>query len=696
MKGIDTQMPQNQRAVLELLYRVSREFASALELKTVLTRVLFAAINNVGGERASVVVMDDHGRAVESAVVYGNQLREVTTIQLRETVERGLAGWVVRSRQAVLLPDTSKDPRWLRREDDAVERSGAKTAICVPLLAREKLVGVLTLVHPVPKAYGEEHLSLMQAIADQAGVAILNARLFSESQRQARVMTALAEGAVSMTTSLHMDEVFESILNQTQHALQVETAALGLVDKSSGEIVFRAATGKYSEKLVGRRIQAREGIASKVVREGRGASVQSVTPDVCLAQAEQLPGETTRALSCAPIHVQGKVIGVLEAFNPINKVFDPDSLLTLTGLGGLAGSTIQNAQLFESLDAAQQRYRDLFEDSIDPIVLTDLRGNIFEANRQAAIFSGRTAEALRQTGIEQVHEVNFEKTGQDFEKIGDSAVVYESTLYDQAGGAHPVQVYARKVVFDGAPSIQWILRDIAERKELDALREDLSAMIYHDLRSPLSNVLSSVEMLATVIPDAEKETSDSVLRIAHHSIDRIQRLISSLLDLNRLEQNQPLGERLIVSIPILIGEAIEAVKPAAEGREQVLEVRQDEHIPAVFVDVDMIRRVLINLLENAVKYTPPEGHIRISARADGEFVRISMEDNGPGIPESDRERVFDKFMRLKNGQGNPGGLGVGLAFCKLAVQGHGGNIWVESAPEKGSVFVFTLPVAKEE
>lgn len=695
MKGLDAIMPQDQSAVLELLYRVSREFASALDLKTVLTRVLFAAITNVGGERGSVVVMDDSGRAVESAIVYGNQLREVTTIQLRETVERGLAGWVVRNRQAVLVPDTSQDSRWLRREDDALDRSGAKSAICVPLLAREKLVGVLTLVHPIPKSYGAEHLNLMQAIADQAGVAILNARLFSESQRQARVMTSLAEGAVSMNTSLHMDTVFESILSQTRQALQVETAALGLVDKATGEIEFRAAVGEHSSELLGKRIKAREGMAGKVVREGRGLSVQSISLEVRLAEAEQLGGKAL-ALACAPIHAQGKVIGVLEAFNPLNKAFDPDALLTLTGLGGLAGSSIQNSQLFESLDAAQQRYRDLFEDSIDPIILTDLKGHILEANRQAATFTGHTAEELRQFHIEQVHDLKVEKTGPQCEKVGDEAILYESTLYDKNGGTHPVEVYARKVVFDDSESLQWILRDITERKDLDTLREDLAAMIYHDLRSPLSNILSSVEMLATAIPEAEKDSSESVLRIAHHSIERIQRLISSLLDLNRLEQNQPLGERQNIALALLVNDSVLTVQPAAEGRNQVIDLELAERLPQVFVDVDMIRRVLINLLENAIKYTPSDGHIKVKARAEGELVRISVEDNGSGIPEADRERVFDKFMRLKNGQGNPGGLGVGLAFCKLAVEGHGGKIWVEAASEKGSVFVFTLPAAKKD
>src|SRR6185369_9093795 len=137
------------RALLELLMNVSREVATALDLRTVLQRLLYAALQHVGGERGSLVVMDDMGKPVDATIVYGKQLHEHTTQQLKDTVERGLAGWVVQNRKGALLRDTSKDERWLRREDDAVENTGAKSAICVPLMSRERLVGVLTLVHSV-------------------------------------------------------------------------------------------------------------------------------------------------------------------------------------------------------------------------------------------------------------------------------------------------------------------------------------------------------------------------------------------------------------------------------------------------------------------------------------------------------------------------------------------------------------------
>src|SRR5688572_19972144 len=266
-------MPEAKtRPLLELLIKVNREVATALDLRTVLQRLLFAALQYVGGERGSIVVMDDMGKPVDATIVYGRQFHDHTTQQLRETVEKGLAGWVVQNRKPALVPDTSKDERWLRRADDAVDKSGAKSAICVPLLARERLVGVLTLVHPVPNSFNEEHLDLMQAIADQASIAVLNARLYTETQRTARIMSALAEGAAAINTSLEMSDVLRRILTQTMQALQVETVALALID-SKDDLVFHAAAGNNSGSVTGSRIRMGQGLTSTVINEKQGVVV---------------------------------------------------------------------------------------------------------------------------------------------------------------------------------------------------------------------------------------------------------------------------------------------------------------------------------------------------------------------------------------------------------------------------------------
>jgi len=688
------QQEDRTKALLELLYHVSREVATALDLRTVLQSVLHAAIQNVGGERCSVVVLDDAGKAVDATIVYGQQVHEHTTQQMRDTMERGLAGWVIRNRKGALVLDTSKDERWLKRPDDAIDKSGVKSAICVPLLAREKLVGVLTLVHPKPNAFLEEQLDLMQAIADQAGVAVLNARLYTESQRQARVMTALAEGAAAMNVSLRMEDVYQRILIQTIQALQVETVALGMIDGDT--LIFRAAAGHNAGNILGKKIALGDGIAGLAARDGRGVVVADVSQDKNFSDADKFGGVESRALIVAPIQAQGRAIGIIEAINPIAGSFDPDALLVMTGIGGLAGTTIQNAQLFERLQAAHQRYHELFEDSIDPMLITDWEGRILEANRRAVLLSGYDEETLHTLSIDQLHDVNRNRTGRAFETLrADLTCSYESSLHRQDESHMPVEVHARRVEFDETDSIQWILRDITERKELDGLREDLTAMIYHDLRSPLANIVSSLDVLYSLAPDDDKETVMTVLKIAENSTDRIQRLVSSLLDVSRLESGQPVADQKAVDpIPMIAKVALD-VEPVAKGRRQTISVDLPKELPSIWVDEDMARRVLINLMENASKFTPSNGKLEAGARQEGDWVHMWVKDNGPGIPAADQDRIFDKFTRLR-GKNKPGGLGIGLAFCRLAVLGHGGRIWIESESGKGTAFHFTFPVATEQ
>ena len=360
---------------------------------------------------------------------------------------------------------------------------------------------------------------------------------------------------------------------------------------------------------------------------------------------------------------------------------------------------LQNEELRRTqleLERAHQRYRELFETSIDPILLTDWEGKILEANRMAASVSLYLDEELRNLNIDQVHEVDFSKTGQKFERLKEYHLcTYQSLLHKKDGHIVHMQVTVRPVNFEDADVLQWTLHDISERKALDDLRNDLISMVYHDLRSPLANIISSLDILSGLVNAKDNEMIQSILGIAANSTTRIERLVNSLLDINRLESGQKIVDQGVVHLNRLTEHAVIEVQPIAESRRQDVKSLIPDDLPPVWVDEDMILRVLLNLLENATKFTPSGGRIVANASLQDGWIVVSIEDNGPGIPVLERERIFDKFTRLR-GTHRPGGLGIGLAFCKMAVEGHGGNIWVESQNNVGTSFFFSLPIATKD
>jgi two-component system, NtrC family, sensor histidine kinase KinB len=684
------------KASLDLLYHISREFAAALDLRKVLERVLLLSTQTVGAVTGSIIVIDDSGKPVESAIVTGDQVYQQTTARLRVTLERGLAGWVLRNRQAVLITDTSQDERWLARRYEPDSEATPRSVVSAPLLVRDRLVGVITLSHQEAGFFTQDHLALVQAIADQAGISVLNARLYAESQRQARVMSALAESAAAITASLNLEEVLLRILEQTSSALQVPAVSLALIDPQGEHLVFKAATGWTREETAPQRIKLGQGIAGWTAKEGRGIVVSDVRKETRYdAEVETRTGIQARSLACAPIRSRGQVIGVLEALHLEAGGFDPDALFVLTGIGSLAGTAIRHAQLFEQLQAAHQRYRELFEDSIDFILVTDWAGQILQANRQAVLTIRDGIELLLNRNISDVHEPDEERLGPGFERLREgNTLSYESILHTSSGKEIPVQVYARQVNIDGTLQIQWILRDISERKNLDSLREDLLSMIYHDLRSPLANVVSSLDTATHLISDEMDPQLGYLLEIAIRSTNRIERLTSSLLDLQQLEAGQPLIKPQPLAVSSLVSEAVDMMRPILETKEQDITVAVPTGLPQAMGDAEMIQRVLVNLLENASKYLPVKGKITVGAAQAGQFLQLWVEDNGPGIPDHEKERIFEKYARL-DPTGSSKGSGIGLTYCRMVVDGHGGQIWVEPGQDTGARFIFSLPVVSD-
>jgi NtrC-family two-component system sensor histidine kinase KinB len=688
-KEIDP-LKERTKASLDLLYSISRELTAQLDLRELLQRILQLTLQAVGAPAGSILVLDERGEVTEGAVAYGGKVHDHTAEQLRDTYEQGLAGWVVENREAVLITDTLNDPRWLQKPEQQDEEE-TRSAISVPLVARDRVVGVLTLGRRKPSHFTSEDLALATSIADQAGIAVNNAHLYAVSQRQLKAMKALSETARAITSSLEVGEVLQRITEQTMKSLDVEAASLALIDDGSDELVFRVASGRSANQVVGTRLKKDQGISGWVVQNEEALFVKDVQADPrFFSEIDERLGFKTRVMACVPVQVQNETIGVLEAINPSTGTLLPEQVDLLIGIARLAGTAIFHAQLFEQTQAARQRYAGLFEDSIDTILISDLDGQITDANRRAENFLGYTHDQLTSKKIFELHEADRERLPERLHELETvEAISYDSNAIHQTGRQLPVEVHVKRIRIGTVSFLQWIMRDISERLELAELRTDLTSMVFHDLRSPIGNIISSLEVLEATIADSD-ETIQSVLSIAMRSSRRASRLVESLLDLDRLETNRAVLNKSQASIGALVAEAVEEIHPTAEAKGQLLRMELPPHLPTLEMDVDMIRRVLINLLENAIKYTRSGDQITVCASArDGELL-VSVSDSGPGIPVEDLDKIFDKFTRVTKDD-RPKGLGLGLAFCRLAIEAHGGKIWVESEEGRGSTFSFTLP-----
>lgn len=254
-----------------------------------------------------------------------------------------------------------------------------------------------------------------------------------------------------------------------------------------------------------------------------------------------------------------------------------------------------------------------------------------------------------------------------------------------------------KQVFDTLWSVHWseqegqlfcVAHDITDRKRAEQLRRDLEAMVSHDLRSPLTSILVSLEVLeAGVKGQLPNDAIDELKRLSV-STSRMVRLVNDFLDLEKIQSGKLELNKKQVNLDVLVANAIDSIKPLADLKQIVIAEGDTDF--DIVADGDRIIQVLVNLLSNAVKFAPQASEIKIIASIINDTIEIGVSDLGPGIRPEEQLTVFDRFDQLDGGF-VPGSSGLGLTICKNLVELHGGTIGVQSELGKGSTFYFRLP-----
>jgi signal transduction histidine kinase len=227
-------------------------------------------------------------------------------------------------------------------------------------------------------------------------------------------------------------------------------------------------------------------------------------------------------------------------------------------------------------------------------------------------------------------------------------------------------------------------------RRLETLRDSLVHMVVHDLRSPLAAISACLEVIKWDAEEQHRRELASDVETALHATRTIIRLVNSVLDVSRMEGTEMRLQLGMNDVVTVARESVDELESLVGARQLVREL-PDEPVMAV-LDRDVVSRILQNLLGNALKFTPAAGVITLAVEANDDMVRVAVSDTGPGIPREYRERVFEKFGQVEAAsRGQKFSTGLGLTFCRLAVEAHGGRIGVESEVGRGSTFWFVLP-----
>jgi len=230
-------------------------------------------------------------------------------------------------------------------------------------------------------------------------------------------------------------------------------------------------------------------------------------------------------------------------------------------------------------------------------------------------------------------------------------------------------------------------------KELDRLKTEFLSNISHELRTPLMSIQGAVELLISACKKKFKNADDfNLLKIIERNTERMSGLVKNLLDFSRIEKGAFEIVKKKISINSVIDKVVKSIKPLIEKMGLTLKYEIQKKSPEILADPDRINQVLLNLIDNAIKFTPSGGEITVGTKVQNKFIEIFVQDTGIGIAPEHHKKIFERFYQVNGSSTRKyAGVGLGLAIAKNIVELHGGNIWVESQLGKGSKFIFTLP-----
>ena len=499
-------------------------------------------------------------------------------------------------------------------------------------------------------------------------------------------LSLLLQISQAVSATLELPKGMPFILEGALQATHAQVARMVLLS-ASGTPQMVMARGEHWEGLrtLDRTLAtAASGMEAALV-------VENLARARTLVEPETLAGPV-KAVIALPVRTKDRVMAVMWVGYDAVRHFDASELDLLSTLAGQMAVLVENARLFQAAEGGRRRLAAILTSTTDAVLVTDRDDRVLLVNPAAERAFGIAADTVVGQGIDQAGLAPsltriFEEPLSPSEALTEEVPLPDGrTLYANVSAILSV---------DGAQSGRVaVMRDVTHFKELDELKSEFVATVSHDLRAPLTFMRGYATMLPMVgeLNDKQQEYLEKILR----GVGQMSELLDDLLDLGRIEAGVGL-ERKPCHLGAILVEAVDSMRVQSDAKGLTLRLEPAEGVAVVAGDATLLRQAVTNLIDNAIKYTPSGGTVRIGLLVrDGQTV-IRVADTGIGIALDDQVRLFEKFYRVKR-RDTVGirGTGLGLAIVKSIVERHGGKVWVESELDRGSTFYIILPLGEIE
>ncbi|MCW2927808.1 MAG: hypothetical protein JWM86_1776, partial [Thermoleophilia bacterium] len=689
-------------------YRISQVLSASLSRPATLAALAQAATEVLDGDWAMVVGGDGSD---EELHVEGSWLAPEDVVRgLREpsSFDESTATLAMELRRVVtsraIVNDERLGPRWRALMGSA----GISSQLAVPVQVHGRHSATVVVCFRSTVRFGDEELVVANNLATAATAALERAGLFENERRTRRLSEVLADVSALIAETLKAQTVLDRIVDQSAVLLEVDACSLAIAGETAAraaaidreppgaatvaapsngspginmaELRVHSAAGRDESLVAALLASPIGGLVEEVARSRRSVSVEEHASE---GAAQSNAGERYEGFLGVPLrHPRGHLIGVLSAYSRRHRTWSGAEIASLESFASSAAIAIRNAELYDNIRRERERLQILLESIGEGIVATDPTGRITIWNRAATEL----------TGIEE--EPALGRQWRDVFGLATDTVVEEGQSVVEArpsGAPMFLSFTSSRLKGAGDEPGGWIhaFRDVSATYTLDRLKSDFVSTVSYVLRTPLTSIYGFASTLLRddlEFPDADRRV---FLEYIATETERLTGIVDDLLEVSSIDAGSVEVHVADVEVTGILRDAVDRARD--RGARRHITIHGEDGL-SVRADAGKLETVLANLVDNAARFTPEGGEIRVDVGSDGGNVRIGVQDSGAGISPAEQKQLFTKFY-VSPGANGISGSGLGLYISKGLVDAMGGRIWVSSTLGEGSTFTVELPAA---